>query len=141
MKRSHIFLLCQAVLSFLAGWLVSGISLVGKLGIRFVYKEYALFRSWWKTGLVFLVVLLILWAFLWWARNKWSPSGSKLAITVILLAGIAGLVFTYYDFQHTLTHRLLKERFHLGFYLFWIGWLANGIYFLAGSKKETFITS
>ncbi|MEO7309359.1 MAG: cytochrome d ubiquinol oxidase subunit II [Chitinophagaceae bacterium] len=122
-------------LCFVAGWLVSGVSMVGKLGIRFFYKEYTLFRSWWKTGLAFMGVLMIIFGVLWWAQKKMSPSKAKLVAFFTLFAGIAGLIFTYNDFQHTLTHRLLKERFHLGFYMFWLGWLANCGYYLFMGKN------
>jgi len=55
----------------------------------------------------------------------------------LLVAGVLGLVITYYDFQHTYSHRLLKERFHLGFYLFWLGWMGTCVFFLVtGNGKK-----
>lgn|GEM_PF-6578350 len=135
MKRSYIFILCQAILSFIAGYLVSGISWIGSVGIRFFYGEYSVFRSWWKTGLIFLLIQCVLLISQSLVRKKAKPSTSYIVSGILLLVGAAGLFVTYNDFQHTLSHRLLKEKFHLGFYLFWLCWIANCLYFLLSKKK------
>jgi hypothetical protein len=43
---------------------------------------------------------------------------------------LAGLYFTYIDFRNTLSHHMLGERFHLGAYLFWLGWLVISAFFI-----------
>jgi hypothetical protein len=57
---------------------------------------------------------------------------------VALLIAIAGLLFSYADFRHTLSHRWLGERFHLGVYLFWLVWMAICVFILL--KKRVGLT-
>jgi hypothetical protein len=52
-----------------------------------------------------------------------------------LIVAIVGLYFTYRDFQYYYAHRWLKEKFHLGGYLFWIGWIGISLFFLF-SRQE-----
>jgi len=66
--------------------------------------------------------------------KRGSVKTSKIIQTVLLAIAIAGIFFSYSDFRNTLSHRLLGERFHLGVYLFWLGWIAITI-FLALQKK------
>jgi hypothetical protein len=47
-----------------------------------------------------------------------------------LVLALIGLYFTYQDFRHNTAHRWLGERFHLGGYLFWIGWMAISVFYL-----------
>lgn len=44
------------------------------------------------------------------------------------MIAVAGIYFSYLDFRRTLSHRWLGERFHLGVYLFWVGWIAITIF-------------
>ena len=48
-------------------------------------------------------------------------------MAISVLIALVGLYFTYNDFRHTLSHRWLGERFHLGAYLFWIVWIAISV--------------
>jgi len=71
-----------------------------------------------------------------WAEQKLlKRKANNLHIATIVLAA-AGLFFTWYDFRHTITHRLLGERFHIGAYLFWIGWMIISLFYLTQQKKE-----
>jgi hypothetical protein len=127
MKNNTLLVFFQLLLSFCAGYLVSKMSWIGRLGISISYHEYAIFKSWWKTGFVFFLIQLLVLGILIFANRKYSGN-IKIVHIIILLIASGGLYFTYHDFQHTLSHRLLKERFHLGFYLFWIGWIISCVF-------------
>ena len=51
-----------------------------------------------------------------------------------MLIAVAGLYFSYHDFRNTLSHKLLGEGFHLGVYLFWLGWIGISIGLLFTAK-------
>jgi hydrogenase-4 membrane subunit HyfE len=55
---------------------------------------------------------------------------------VFILLALVGLYFTYSDFQHTTTHRWLKERFHIGAYLFWLGWIIISVFCMIQKRKR-----
>jgi len=62
--------------------------------------------------------------------------------SILLVLGAIGLFVTFRDFLYTYTHRLLKERFHTGFYVFWVGWVATCLFFIVRltgkSRNNTF---
>ena len=124
----------------LAGWLISKISWIGRVGINLMYKEYSIFKSWWKTALLLFAIQMVLLLLQHIVHKKYSRAVANIASVVLLIAGIGGLAATYSDFQHTFSHKLLKERFHLGFYLFWIGWICTCLYYILLHKKETTVT-
>lgn len=123
-----------ALLSILCGYLFSKASLIGKAGMTFVYKEYAFLKTWWQGALFVFVVWMVLLLVQGLAQRK--GKGNWVYISFIVLA-IFGIYFTYQDFRHTLSHRLLGERFHLGGYLFWAGWILISIYYLANNRRST----
>jgi len=123
-------------LSFLAGILVSQMSWIGRVGIKFVHPEYTIFKSWWQTGLLFFGLQLLLSGILQMVKRNTSVSRFLFIVGIVLFIGLIGFYVTFRDFQHTTTHRLLKERFHLGFYLFWICWLGTCGYFLFPPKQN-----
>lgn len=111
-------------------------SLIGRIGISLFYHEYRFLRTWWKGALaVFgtLIVLLILQGI---AEQKLTPRYARLIHVAMILLALAGLYFTYSDFQHTTTHRWLKEKFHIGAYLFWIGWMIVSLFYLTAGRKR-----
>jgi len=131
----------QALLCLVETYLVSKISFIGKVGIATVHREYSLLRSGWKTFLLLFsiqVVIIITLSII----EKRSPKKIAAIITAaLLLLGIIGLYITFQDFLHTYTHRLLKERFHTAFYLFWLSWIGTCLYFIVllnKRKRETF---
>lgn len=143
MPKHSILIACQAFLCCIEAYLVSKISLVGKVGIALFYKEYGLLRSGWKTFLLFFLVQLALVLLLAYAEKKLPVKKLKLLISALFFTGLIGLWGTFYDFQYTFAHRILKERFHLGFYLFWIGWMSTCVYFLMiirGRKTTEMLT-
>ena len=133
MKRSTLVLLL-AVLSGISGYLLSKASFVGRMGINLFYKEYKFLKAWWQGALVVLGVLLLLLLLQGLAQKRIVFSKARLLNIGAILAALVGLYFTYNDFRHTTTHRLLGERFHLGGYLFWIGWIMISLYYLAQKR-------
>jgi len=122
-------------LAIIIGWTLSKASLVGKVGIHFLHREYAFLNSWWKGALFVWVVWLILEIIQYrvWKRNR-RKVNLALQATFISLA-VLGLYYTYLDFR-TLSHGLLGDRFHIGGYLFWMGWCIISLFFIKLRKDE-----
>lgn len=130
MKNRIIAILVLAFSSLLSGILISKMSFIGRVGITIIYNEYAILKSWWKTALLFFIIQAVLFAVFSIWQNKNSSKLKQFILPVIfLIIGFVGLYYTYHDFTQT-SHRLLKASFHFGFYLFWMTWFANCIYFL-----------
>jgi hypothetical protein len=137
-RRIYTLLLCQLLLCWLETWLISKISLIGKIGIATVHHEYALLRSFWKTYLLLSLLQVAVIITLYILGKRSSKKITNLVSTVLLVAGLLGLLVTFQDFLHTYTHRLLKERFHLGFYIFWLSWMSSCLFFLFSGKTMPF---
>lgn len=138
MNRSLTLLLVFLLaLSVTAGILFSKISFIGRVGINLFYKNYAFFKVWWQgAGLVFGIFLL--WMLIHAAIRKYATAKNALITYILtLVLAVAGLVFTYNDFRHDLSHRLTGERFHLGGYCFWLGFMAISMYYIVNRKKTT----
>jgi hypothetical protein len=134
--RIVLLIACQALLCWLDVYLISKISWIGKLGIATVHKEYRLLRSDWKTFLLLFSLQVILIIILIVIRTRRQQKLTTLVASFLLMLGAIGLFLTFRDFIYTYTHRLLKERFHLGFYLFWLGWIGTCIFFLTIKDKK-----
>ncbi len=134
MRRSASLTLFLVLLSIVCGYLLSSASWVGKMGINLFYTEYSFLKSWWKSALLIFSVLIFLYALQSVVQRYASASIAKVVHIFALVAALVGLYFTYDDFRHTLSHRLLGERFHLGGYLFWIGWMVISVYLLMTKK-------
>lgn len=132
-KPLAILITAQALLCLLSSYLISRISLIGKIGIALFYKEYKFLRSGWKTFLLFFTIQLIVIGILYFLHRKRPRKSAVYTAVGIMAAALIGLWFTYDDFLHTYTHRLLKEKFHMGFYLFWLGLIASSVFFLVAS--------
>lgn len=130
MKRRIPVFLLLAVISVVCGYLFHKISWVGRLGINLAYKEYTIFKSWWQSSLVVFGVYLVLFMIHYFI----SKDKGKTRVTVInivsMLIALAGLYYTYNDFRTDFSHRIAGERFHLGFYLFWAGWIVINLHFI-----------
>lgn len=133
-RRLFTLILAQLLLCWLETYLISRISLFGKIGIATVHKEYALLRSFWKTCLLLSVLQLAVILVLYYVGKRSARRMTNLVSTVLLVAGLLGLVLTFSDFMNTYSHRLLKERFHLGFYIFWLAWIATCCFFLFSAR-------
>ena len=138
MKNVTILGLVQALLSLISGVLISKMSFIGKIGISTMYREYTIFKTWWKTALLLLVIQLILITVLQLFKAKVSVSFSRLLAFLLIVLGGIGAYFTYIDFTTT-SHKMMRLSFHLGFYLFWVGWFITCFYFLLskGAKHTT----
>lgn len=129
-RKSNAFLLLSLLaIAAVASYLLSKPSLVGRVGIDLFYREYAFLKTGWKTFIYIVVIYALLFGGLALAARSRGRNYRTLAL-LILLAGVAGAVYTYYDFRHTVSHRLLGGRFHLGGYLFWAGWLLIPLYYI-----------
>lgn len=136
MKRTIPFLALLAVLSVISGWLMSRMSWIGRVGVNLVHKEYKFLKVWYKGAAVVLGIWLVLFGVHHLVQKKMPPATARVAHIIALLAAVAGLYFTYSDFRHDFSHRVLKERFHLGAYLFWIGWMLICLFFLTQKRPE-----
>jgi len=140
LKRLPGLIIFQFLFSCLQAYFITRISWIGRIGIHLFYKEYKILRSGWKTAFLFFGIQLLLILILWFIQRRYAARITYIAGAVLIFLGLTGLMITYNDFQHTYTHRLLKERFHLGFYLFWIGWIATCLYFIIATKIPTLTT-
>lgn len=137
MKRSLPFLLLLSGLSVLCGYLLSKASLVGKAGIDLFYKEYTFLKVWWQGALVIFAILFLLFIVQGIIEKRSNRRTAITAHMIAILMACIGLFFTYHDFRHTLTHRLLGERFHIGGYLFWVGWIGISLFYLFQKRQQT----
>ena len=137
MKRILPLLLFLAALSAIAGYLLTKGSWAGRLGMGVFHKEYVFLNTWWKGTLSVFGTLLVLVAIHALFQRILPNAIGKSVHAIFLLAALTGLYLTYYDFQHDWEHHLMKQRFHMGFYLFWAGWIIVCIFFLFSPKKHS----
>lgn len=135
MKRNYFLLFCMILITaFLSGLLTSGISWVGRVGVNTFYAGYKFFKVWWQSGLVCLVLQLTIAAILYTIDRKYTHHKRTGALTILLLLFLAGFYFTYANFRANHSHRWLGERFHLGVYLYWIGFCMTDLFFIVTAK-------
>lgn len=134
MKRGYRLTLMLFLLAALAGYLLSKASWVGRTGINLFYQQYKFLKVWWQSGLLVFAVWMLLFFLQGRAQKKLPPRSATLTQIGALLAALIGLYFTYQDFRHNTAHRWLGERFHLGGYLFWIGWMAITVFYLTEKR-------
>ena len=136
MRRNLPFVIFLALLSALSGVLMSNMSWIGRVGVNLFHKEYRFLKTWYQGGGVVFGVLIFLFLIQWLADRKLAKGTARTVQVVALIAAVCGLWFTYSDFRTDFTHNVLKERFHLGAYLFWIGWLSISLYLLATRRIQ-----
>jgi hypothetical protein len=137
-RRLLALILSQLLLCWYETYLISKISTIGKIGIATTYHEYHWLRVFWLTFAILTLFQLALILTLYSMGKRSTKKITNLVSTILLVAGGLGLVLTFQDFMHTYSHRLLKERFHLGFYIFWISWMATCAYFLFSNRTRPF---
>lgn len=135
-KRIILLVLFLILLACLSGYLLSKASFIGRLGITFFYKHYLFLKTWWKTASVIFIIWMILLAIQAIIEKKLPKPKALIVNLIFILLAIAGLFLTYSDFQHTTTHRWLKERFHLGAYLFWLRTIIISIFFMVQRRPQ-----
>ena len=116
-------------LAVIAGWTLSKATIVGKVGIHFLHREYTFLNSWWKGALFFWGVWIVLEIIQYRIWKRYRRNINLAVQTSFIFLAVFGLYFTYLDFR-TFSHGLLGERFHIGGYLFWIGWCIISIFFI-----------
>jgi hypothetical protein len=135
-NRSVIIAISLALFAVLTGYLLSAISFVGRSGINLIYTEYKFLKSWWKAALLVYIVWLVVYFVQLYFSRKVSKVSSNLINLAALSVAVAGLYFSYADFRNSISHRMLGERFHLGVYLFWLGWITISVLLLINKKME-----
>jgi hypothetical protein len=142
MKKTAPIIVLTAVLSLLAGILLSRMSFVARTAISVFhrhYRYYTFMKTWWKGALIFFGILILLLVIQLWMKRTAPPRKAAVFQIICLLLAIGGLYFTYRDFRHTLSHRWAGENLHLGFYLFWINWAIISVYVMF--RKKTTLTA
>lgn len=137
MRRNIIFIIYLAALSVISGWLMSRMSWIGRVGVNLMHQEYKFLKTWYLGGGVVFGILLLLFAIQYTIQRRLSRIVAQGIHGLCLVVAVIGLWATYSDFRHDLSHSLLRERFHLGAYLFWIGWISICIYMFAAVKPKT----
>lgn len=135
-KRIFFFIVFLAALATLSGYLMSKASFIGRLGMTYVYKEYGFLKTWWKGALAVFVVWIILLVIQTIIEKKLSKTTATIIRIAFILLALVGLYFTYSDFQHTTSHRWLKEKFHIGAYLFWLGCIIISAFCIVQSRSN-----
>jgi len=123
-------MLFLAMLSVVSGYMLSSASWIGRVGISLFYKEYGFLKIWWQAALVVFLVWILLYALQSLVQRMTAHKAARTVHFFALAAALVGLYLTYNDFRQDFSHRLLGERFHIGAYLFWIGWIIISIYLL-----------
>jgi len=123
-------------LAVIAGWTLSKATIIGKVGIHFLHREYTFLTSWWKGALLVWSVWVVLEIIQYVVWKRYRRNINLAVQTTFIFLSVSGLYFTYLDFR-TFSHGLLGERFHIGGYLFWIGWCIISIFFIKLRNDET----
>lgn len=135
-KRVSLLVVFLTALASLSGYLMSKASFIGRLGMTYVYKEYRFLKTWWKGALAVFVIWMVLLLLQTMIEKKLSKTKAIAVHVVFILLALVGLYFTYSDFQHTTSHRWLKERFHIGAYLFWLGWIIISAFCIVQKRQD-----
>ncbi len=138
MKNLSILVLFQALSSVVSGILIENMSFIGRIGVSTMYREYLIFKTWWKTALLLFAVQFVLILVLQIAK-KVRISIGRITAFIFLIIGVLGTYLTYIDFTTT-NHRMMKFSFHFGFYLFWFCWFITCFYFLFFRNRKYFPT-
>ena len=136
MRRSRFLVLFLLILAVVCGQLLSGMSRFGQFGVSWIYTEYGFLRVWWQAAAVVLAVWLMLHLLHRLAHRFCSRPVFRMIGAISIIAALAGLYATYQDFRSTLTHHWLGERFHIGAYLFWVGWIVIAVFYLQLPKLQ-----
>lgn len=134
-KNNFFFIGSLAIFSMLTGYLLSSISFFGKIGIGLFYHQYKFLKVWWKGSLIVIFIWMVLFIAHELFKKRLSKGSYVVFSTISIVVALFGLYLSYADFRNDLSHRWLGERFHLGVYLFWIGWVAIVIFEYQNNRK------
>lgn len=129
-----ILVLIQAIISLVAGILLSKMSLIGKVGVSTVYTEYGFLKHWYKGFAAVFSLQLLLIAILWIVKRVTTFKNFSIVNLVLIILGLLGLIYTFYDFTAT-SHKYMNGQFHAGGYLFWAGWFFTCLFFFFARVK------
>jgi hypothetical protein len=135
-KKFLILVLALILLACLSGYLMSQPSLVGKIGISLFYKQYAFLQKWWQGAISVFGTWMVLLIIQFTVQRKLSRRDAMILQSALIVLALVGFYFTYRDFRDTTTHRWLKDRFHIGAYLFWVGWILISLFCMLNKKPE-----
>lgn len=110
-------------------------SFFGKIGISLFFKEYKTLKNPWETAAILIGFQLFVIFILWLCYRGFGKKASNIVAIVVIVLALAGLGYTIYDFQEDFSHKLLKQKFHIGGYLIWIATMISGFFFLLQPKK------
>jgi hypothetical protein len=133
MKKYFSLIALLAALSILSGYLLSRMSFLARTAISLFKKKYyyySFMKLWWKGALFNFGILVFLLVLQVWMQSKLNKQKAFLMNLSCLVLAMIGLYFTYQDFRSDLSHRLAGERLHLGFYLFWVGWMCISVFMI-----------
>ena len=133
-KKFLPLVLFLVVLSCISGYLMSKPSLIGRVGIDLFYKQYQFLKIWWQGAMLVFITWMILLSLQVFIQKKFTPVNSRIVLISFIILALVGLYFTWNDFHQTNTHRWLKERFHIGAYLFWLGWILTSVFLLLKNR-------
>lgn len=137
MKRNYpLLIFILALISLLSANLTKGVSLVGKIGINLFYKEYKFFKVWWQAALVCFALMIVVVVLLFFIDRSLNGRTRKIVLLILFFVFLMGLYFTFKDFRTDFSHRLLGERFHLGVYLYWIGFCITSLFYALTPKEK-----
>jgi len=129
-----ILILIQAIISLVAGILLSKMSVIGYIGVSTVYTEYAFLKQWYKGFAVVFAIQLLLIGILWIIKRTTTFKNFSIVNLIFIILGLLGLIYTFYDFTST-SHKYMNSQFHTGGYLFWAGWFITCLFFFFARVK------
>ncbi|MDR0229043.1 MAG: cytochrome d ubiquinol oxidase subunit II [Flavobacteriaceae bacterium] len=134
-KNFFILVLLQAVLALTSAFLIAQMSFIGRIGISLFYRQYQVFKSPWKTAALLFAVQLLILLILWSIKRFGSNKLANTVAIIFLAIAIVGAIYTYLDFTTT-SHKYMKTKFHVGWYVFWGSWMLTSITTLFMKHKK-----
>jgi hypothetical protein len=142
MQKRHLsFIGLLAALSVITGVMLSSITFVGRVGMNMFYKQYNFLKIWWQGSLLVFAIWMLVFFAHYFMQKRISKASFLAGNLISLMVSIGGLYFTYCDFRNDFSHRLMGERFHIGAYLFWLGWIGISIFYLAQKSSRQLLAT
>jgi hypothetical protein len=135
MGKRFRFIAFLAALSAVSGYLMSQMSWIGRVGINLMHQEYKFLKVWWQGGAAVFLAMLVLFLLHAIIQRSLPRIVANIFHILLMLAAIGAFCLTYQDFDGDFTHHILRQRFHIGAYLPWLGWVCIGLFFLTEKQK------